>query len=137
MTRVSVWFIVETVHFMLGSIGCLFKSDTVIQSYSLKPNPISSQAIEMLHVLSAFYVQNTIICGLSIVNEGLSHYASLALFCFYYLCLLYDIYDIIFLVRNHGENGYPVNYPGYRWFDTFIHVSFGVIHTIYFKNGRF
>ena len=137
MSRVSIWFILETMHFIFGSIGCIFKPDTVIQCYSLKPNPVSSQSVEMVHVLAAFYVQNTVLCGLSIQNEKLSHYTSLILFIFYYLCLLYDIYAILFLIRNHGKNGYPVNYPGYRWFDTFLHIVFGVIHTIYFVNGRF
>jgi hypothetical protein len=137
MSSVSVWFIIETVHFILGSIGCIFKADTVIQSYSLKPNPISSQAVEMVHVLAAFYVQNTVICGLSIRNEIFSHYTSLILFIFYYSCLLYDIYDILFIMWNRGENGYPLNYPGYRWLDTFIHLIFGVIHTIYFAKGRY
>jgi len=137
MSRVSVWFILETIHFILGSIGCIFKPDTVIKCYSLKSNPISSQAVEMVHVLAAFYVQNSVLCGLSIQNEKLSHYTSLILFIFYYLCVLYDIYDIVFIMWNHGENGYPVNYPGYRWFDTFVHVVFGVIHTIYFARGRF
>jgi hypothetical protein len=137
MPKVSVWFILETIHFILGSIGCIFKPNIVIQCYSLKPNPISSQAIEVVHVLAAFYVQNSVLYGLSIQNEIFSHYASLILFIFYYLCVLYDIYDILFIMRNHGENGYPVNYPGYRWLDTFIHVVFGVIHTIYFIKGRF
>jgi hypothetical protein len=70
---------------------------------------------------------------LSIQNAELSHYTSFILFIFYYLCLLYDI---LFLIRNQGENGYPINYPGYRWFDTFLHIVFGVIHTIYFLNGN-
>ncbi len=33
MAGISVWFILETIHFSLGSIGCIFKPDTVIQSY--------------------------------------------------------------------------------------------------------
>jgi hypothetical protein len=137
MSSVSIWFTLETIHFMLGSIGCIFQPNTVIQCYSLKPAPISNQAVEMVHVLAAFYVQNTVLCGLSIQNERLSYYASLVLFIFYYLCLLYDIGDIVFLVRNHGENDYPINYPRYRWFDTFLHIVFGIIHTIYFAKGRF
>lgn len=137
MARVSVWFIVETIHFTLGSIGCLFKPETVIQSYSLRPNPISGQAVEMVHVLAAFYVQNTVLCGLSILNENLSHYTSLVLFIFYYLCILYDIYDILLIRWRQNESDYATNYPGYRWFDTFIHIAFGTINTIYYSHGRF
>ncbi len=117
------WFIVECVHFGLGSIGCLFKPTTVVESYCMNPRtPAAPQTLEMVSVLSAFYVMICFLSAIAIQNVEVSHWLSLGLAIFYLVCFIFDVKGII----------QSAHYPLYRWIDTSIHVIFGALNLAFF-----
>jgi hypothetical protein len=121
------WFIVECIHFALGAIGCLFQPSYVVSSYCMNPRaPASAQTLEMVSILGAFYVGNSFLSAIAIRNVEVSHWLSLQLAIFYLVCFLFDLKGIV--------EKKIVNYPGYRWMDTAIHVIFGVLNFAFFFN---
>jgi hypothetical protein len=120
---VNPWFIVETVHFFLGALGCTFFPKIVINSYSINRDPIQQQGLELVEVLSSFYIAFTAMGIVAIVNDDFSHWYSMGLFIFYSICMVWDMKTIINL---RGK------YPGYRILDTSIHVVMFAGNLIYF-----
>lgn len=123
----AYWFLVESIHFLLGSIGTLLQPQVVINSYCMYPrSPAAPQSLEMVNVLSAFYIQNFVLAVISASNVEFGHYYSYGLSFFYALCFVWDIVGIV-------KKGWD-QYPRYRWLDTGIHVVAGLCNWYYYKN---
>jgi len=114
------WYVVETIHFFLGFIGCVFFPNVVINSYSLFPTlPTNEKTYEFIHVLAMFYLSFTVMCYGAIYNLVMTTNASLILSVFYGGLMVQDIIDIL-------KIGYKSN--PLRYMDTLIHLVFGFMN---------
>lgn len=128
MKAIQYWFIIESIHFFLGLIGCVFLPDTVMEAYSLFPKvDPDEKAYEMMHVVAMYYLSFVALSVVSIGSFETAFSFAHALVFFYGGLFVYDVYDVM-------KIGYQTNTG--RYGDTAVHVIFGLIalgFVIYYK----
>jgi hypothetical protein len=122
-----MWFLIESVHFFLGFVGCLFFPDIVINAYTLFPMVRTrEQTYEIIRVMAMFYFSFMLLSMFSFISTDVCEIDILfssTLVIFYYGLFFIDIHNII-------KRGYEANKS--RYLDTLIHIIFGTINLIYF-----
>jgi len=115
----DIWFIIETIHFILGLGGCLINPRFVMNAYTLHPEDVPNvRAYEMMRVVAMYYSAFVALSYYSTFNTFVRKYFSITLVIFYSGLSIYDLYDIITI-------GYSANTG--RYADTVIHLVFGLV----------
>lgn len=126
MKAIQIWFIFESIHFLLGSIGCIFFPRIVINSYSLMKDPTTDmikQSTEFIYVMSGFYISFLLSSIISSIYHTYAEFFSICLFSMYFTLFINDIISMYKVGYSNNKN---------RYIDTAIHVIFGIINLIMF-----
>ncbi|XWV26671.1 putative orfan [Tupanvirus soda lake] len=114
-------FPVETVHFILGFLGCWLWPDVVVKTYTLYPDvDTDEQTYEFINVITSFYFSFVLMLVLATKYDRLKGYVSFVLLAFYSSLVMRDITDIITV-------GYESNWYN-RVMDTSVHVIGAILH---------
>lgn len=123
-------FAIESVHFLLGLIGCLFFPATVIGTYTSHPKvQPSPQAFEMVEVLVSFYLVMFLVSVKACFFQPIWKFVLTVYFVFYSSLFVRDVYVYSY---NHFEQN-TMN----KYIDSSIHLVGSVISLIYILSYKF
>lgn len=119
LTWTQRWFIVETLHFIVGFICFEFMPTFGMNQYTLNPDVAPNEkAFEMTQVVNSYYQGYVVIAFFSILNLNTAIAFATALIVFYGRLTIYDARDLMTV----GYHDNPI-----RYLDTAIHVAFGLV----------